>query len=89
MDKEDLILQTLTQMQTNLNQIQTDVQDIKSRQVRMEQDHGTKLQALFDAREAQLDVNERIFNTLSRIEGKVDQLSLTVTSHEVVLKQIK
>lgn len=43
--------------------------------IRIENDHGDKLQALFDAREAQIDVNERVFDALNRIEGKVDCLA--------------
>ncbi len=35
-------------------------------------DQGEKIRALFDAREAQNDVNERIFRTMNRIENKLN-----------------
>ncbi|MEN6414812.1 MAG: hypothetical protein ABFC84_18900 [Veillonellales bacterium] len=63
--------------------------DIKQAVVRMENQHGEKLAALYDAREVQLDVNERIFDSLNRIEGKIDRISLKVSSHETLLKKVK
>jgi len=56
---------------------------------RIENDHGQQLSALFDAREVQFDVNERICDTLNRIEGKMDRLTLKVSSHDSRLKQVK
>ena len=54
---------------------------------RIEHDHGKKLNALFDAREIQLEVNDRILNTLSRIEEKLDHLSSKVAHHDLLLKK--
>lgn len=39
-----------------------------------------KIKALFDAREVQTDVNEKILSTLGRIEAKVDVLQME-TAH--------
>ncbi|HBT17167.1 MAG TPA: hypothetical protein DEB05_09455 [Firmicutes bacterium] len=52
---------------------------------RIENDHGEKLRALFDAREVQLEVNDRILSTLSRIEEKLDNLSIVVSHHDRLL----
>jgi len=82
-ERQNRMQTDLQDMKEKQNRMQTDLQDIKARQIRMEQDHGTKLSALFDFRETQMNVNDRIFDTLSRMEGKIDQLSLIVTSHEV------
>jgi hypothetical protein len=47
---------------------------------RIEHDYGEKLSALFDAREVQADVNEKILSTLGRIEAKMDVLQME-TAH--------
>ena len=77
----ELLLQKVTSM----------VQSVATKQdlARIENDQGKKLSALFDAREVQFDVNERICDTLNRIEGKMDRVSLKVSSHDTWLKQVK
>lgn len=52
------------------------VQEIRQSQVRLENELTEKVNALFDAREVQNDVNERIVSALNRIEAKVDVLQL-------------
>lgn len=54
----------------------------KDQLTRTENDHGVKLAALYDARELQDDVNERILETLNRVEGKIDKISLKVSIHD-------
>ena len=56
---------------------------------RMENDHGEKLSALFDAREVQTDVNDRIVASLTRIESKLDKITLKVAAHDSALKRAK
>lgn len=77
----------------NLDNQVGDVKDrletLETTVLRMENDHGEKLQALIDAREVQLDVNERIIGALNRIEGKVDLLSLKVSAHDAIVKKVK
>ncbi len=51
----------------------------------MENELTEKISALFDAREVQNDVNERIITSLDRIEAKIDILQLE-TAH---LRQVK
>lgn len=54
--------------------------ELRQNLARLEHEHGEKLSSLFDAREVQNDVNERIINTLERIEAKVDVLQLETAS---------
>lgn len=56
---------------------------------RIENTHGEKLSALFDAREVQMDANERIIDSLGRIENKLDRMSLKVSSHDAILQRVK
>lgn len=78
-----------TEIKQNIQTIDERLEKVESAVIRIENDHGDKLQALFDAREAQIDVNERIFDALNRIEGKVDRLALKVSAHEAVIKKVK
>jgi len=63
-------------MARQVNELSEEVKEIRQSQVRMENELVEKVRALFDAREAQNDVNERIINALGRIEAKVDVLQL-------------
>jgi hypothetical protein len=93
---QDLVLghlahltQEITEMKTDISQAKTDINQVKTSIVRIENDQGEKIRALFDAREAQNDVNERIFKTMDRIENKLDELGLQVSSHDILLKKAK
>ncbi len=66
-------------------EIKIDIEQVKTSVVCIENDRGEKIRALFDAREAQNDVNERIFRTMNRIENKLDELALQVSSHDTLL----
>ena len=79
------LLELLLQKVTSMEQSMATKQDLTN----MENDQGQKLSALFDAREVQFDVNDRICDTLNRIEGKMDRLTLKVSSHDTRLKQVK
>ena len=81
---QQLVLDHLVRLTQDNTVIKERLEKVESAVIRIENDHGDKLQALFDAREAQIDVNERIFEALKRIEGKVDYLALKVSAHEAV-----
>lgn len=49
-------------------------------EIRMENKIIEKVRALFDAREAQSDVNQQILSTLQRMEAKIDVLQME-TAH--------
>jgi len=59
-----------------VNTLTEDVQNIRQSQVRMENELTEKVRALFDTRQVQNDVNERIIYSLNRIEAKLDVLQM-------------
>lgn len=73
----------------DVDALHAEIADVKSSLIRMENDMGEKISALFDSREVQTDVNERICDSLNRIEGKIDRLTLKVASHDAALKRVK
>lgn len=48
-----------------------------------------KLSALFDAREVLMDRTERLMESQTRIEAKLDRLSLRVSANEAELRKVK
>ena len=58
----------------HLMELSTDVKQIHESQIRMESELTEKIRGLYDFREVQSDVNERIKSSLERIEAKVDVL---------------
>ena len=69
----------------HMTDLSGEVKELRQSQVRMETELTEKVRALFDAREVQNDVNERIISALERIEAKVDVLQLE-TAH---LRRVK
>lgn len=69
--------------------IRKELSQLSQAVTRIENTHGEKLSALFDAREVQMDVNERIVDSLGRIENKLDRMSLKVSSHDAILQRVK
>jgi len=68
---QELVLDHLVRLTQDNTEIKDRLEKVETAVIRIENDHGDKLQALFDAREAQIDVNERILGALNRIEGKM------------------
>ena len=83
------LTQESTETKQDIQQMSQRLEHVESAVIRIENDHGDKLKALFDAREAQLDVNQQIFDALNRIEEKLDRLDLKVSAHEAVLKKVE
>ena len=81
--------QKMTSMEQDIKLVKQDNREIKDSIIRIENGHGEQIKALYDAREVQLDVNDRVVDTLNRIEGKVDRLTLKVSSHDALLKAVK
>ena len=100
---EELLQQILVgqkQLFERVNSIEVNMNnkfvEVNQSLARIEQEQGTKVSALFDARELQFDANERISETLfridekvNRIESKLDRLSFKVSAHDMQLKQAK
>lgn len=62
-----------------------DMNEIRQSLARIENDYGDKLESLYDARKVSLDQNERISQSLLRIESKLEKMSLKINSHEATL----
>ncbi len=62
--------QDMTEMKTDVSALKADADQVETAVVRIENDLGEKIRALFDARKVQLDANNRIIESLSRIEAK-------------------
>lgn len=73
---QELVLQQFQQLNTRFDKLETKVDKIDASQVRMENELTEKVRALFDAREVQNDVNEKMLYSLNRIEAKVDVLQM-------------
>ena len=96
---EELLKQLLTEVreikasQTRTEQrlegVEAESRATREGLARMENDMGAKVSALFDAREVQMDVNERVCSSLQRIESKLDRISLRVASHDAAIKLAK
>ena len=73
---QELVLQQFQQLNTRFDKLETKVDRIDASQVRMENELTEKVRSLFDAREVQNDVNEKMLYSLNRIEAKVDVLQM-------------
>jgi uncharacterized phage infection (PIP) family protein YhgE len=76
-ERMERIEQSQTQLTERMDRVEQSL-------ARIENEHGAKINALFDAREAQFDVNARMNATLNRIEEKLDRLMICAP-----LKQIR
>ena len=83
------ILEGQNKLVERLDNLEKGQTEIKQSLAKIEQEQGAKISALFDAREVQFDVNERISNSLFRIENKLDRLVFKVDYHDIQLKQVK
>ena len=96
---EELLKQLLTEVreikasqartEQRLEGVEAESRATREGLARMENDMGAKVSTLFDAREVQMDVNERVCSSLQRIESKLDRISLRVASHDAAIKLAK
>lgn len=77
MDILSKILENQTETNSQLKELTSQVQKIE---MKVENDLGYKIKALYDAREVQNEKNETIINTLERIETKIETLQME-TAH--------
>lgn len=85
---EEKLFSLMEKMYIELTDIKTKMatkEDISRVESRIESEVVDKIRALYDNREVQNDLNEKISNTLNRIEAKVDVLQME-TAH---LRRIK
>ncbi len=81
-DKEfqDFLVKQFDQLNTRLDTINNHMGKVDSNQLLMENEIIEKVRGLYDFREVQNDINEKVINTLDRIEAKIDVLQLE-TAH--------
>jgi hypothetical protein len=94
MDSEELLKQLIegqaqlfTEIKAVRNEMATkqELSEVKQSVIRMENTMINKFGSLFDAREVQFDVNERILASLERIEEKVGKHDIQIS----VLDRVK
>lgn len=67
-------------LETKFDALETKVDKIDTSQVRMENELTEKIRGLYDFREVQNDINEKIIYSLNRIEAKLDVLQMETAS---------
>lgn len=60
------------QIDERFEQVDGRIDNLEKTVLRIEQEHGEKLQALFDFQKTQEQVNERVLSSLERIEEKLE-----------------
>jgi hypothetical protein len=76
---QELVLKKLELLDTLTNDataLKTKVDNIDASQLRMENELIEKIRGIYDFREVQNDINDRVLNSLDRIEAKIDVLQL-------------
>lgn len=89
LEGQNQIIQRLDNVEQGQIKLEQGQVELKQSLARIEQEQGTKISALYDAREAQIDSNERICDSLNRIENKLERLTLRVNYNDAQLKQVK
>ena len=87
--KVDGLDQKVDGLEQDIKTLKDDMGQVKGALVRIENDHGDKLKALFDARESEIDVNGRIFASLARIENNTERIAFKVIAHDLELRKAK
>ena len=81
---DDKVMDILSKILENQNETNSQLKELTSQvqkiEMKVENDIGYKIKALYDAREVQNEKNETIINTLERIENKIETLQME-TAH--------
>lgn len=85
---QKLVLEELKSIRKDMA-TKEELEKVSQAVIRIENQHGDKLAGLYDAREVQFDVNERILDSLARIENKLDRVTLKVATHDSVIQRVK
>lgn len=68
---QEFLMQQFNKLDNRLDAIEAKVDQIDNSEIRMENEITDKIRSLYDAREVQSEVNERIISTLDRLEAKL------------------
>jgi len=82
---ENELTDKVDKLDNKVDKLDAKVDKLDANQIRMENELTEKIRGLYDFREVQNDVNERIISTLERLEAKIDVLQLE-TAH---LRRVK
>jgi len=89
----DDTLEFLTKIYSELTEFRKetkeDIKGLKKDVLRIEQEHGKKLEALFDGYKQNDKKLERIDERLHSVEGKVDSLTLVLNSQDKRLEVVE
>lgn len=74
------LLSHVVDLTQDMAEVKSKLSTVADAVTRIENVHGEKLSVLFDARELQNDINEKITAALNRIEAKVDLMAFNAVS---------
>ncbi len=69
--------------------IRQELSELRQSQARMEHELTDKVRALFDVREIQHDVNERVLDSLASIQADVNYLVTKTAQHNAEISRMK
>lgn len=72
-----------------INEMRQDITELRQSQSRMEHELTDKVRALFDVREIQNDVNERILDSLASIQADVNYLVTKMAQHNAEISRMQ
>ena len=78
MNNEDKILDMLGKLVEGQIELRNDLESTKDILLRMENDHGKKLQALFDAYDANMDSHNQTEGRVTKLEKITEKHSLEI-----------
>lgn len=85
--KFQVVIDHLVRVSQEFVEIKLNQQQLSERLMRIENDHGHKINALFDGWQVQQGVNNSVLSKLTSIEDKLDNFSVKVAHHELLLEK--
>jgi prefoldin subunit 5 len=74
---------------TRVDGLASEMQKLHESQVRIENNHGEKLAALFDFQKTQVEVNKQVLSTLDCIDNRLGSVEKVVSSHSDKLDRLE
>jgi len=85
----DLLAKLYSDMTEQFKSVKDDIRGLKNDIIRIENDHGQKLDALFDGYKQLYEKQLEHDKQFDKIENKLDNLSIRVTSHDTKLEVLE
>lgn len=83
------VRQGITELKQDNQAIRNELIELRQSQARMEHELTNKVRALFDTREVQNDVNERILDSLASIQADVNYLVTKTAQHNAEISRMQ